>query len=216
MITPKNWETFQHYKDRAPSWIKLHRGLLDDYAFACLPVASQALAPLLWLLASEYEGGKITATEDEIAFRLRRSTHDIFDALMPLIKAGFFIKTNDVAECKQVASVPLADCDQDAIPEREGEIEEEGEGERKKDAPIRSAPAPMNDETEVYRRGKEILGQNAGGLIKNLVKAKNGSIPHARAAIEIASTKHDPREYIGAIIKGTDPPDDARARGDAW
>lgn len=81
-----------------------------------------------------------------------------------------------------------------------------------------SAPplAPMNDETEVYRRGKEILGQSSGGLIKNLIKAKHGSIPHARAAIEIASTKENPREYIGGILSGTGPPDDARARGDAW
>jgi hypothetical protein len=79
-----------------------------------------------------------------------------------------------------------------------------------------SAAAPMNDETEVYRRGKEILGTNSGGLIKNLIKAKSGSIPHARASIEIASTKQDPREYIGAIIQGTSPPDDARSRGDAW
>ncbi len=81
-----------------------------------------------------------------------------------------------------------------------------------------SAPpfAPMNDETEVFRRGKQVLGSSAGGMIKNLIKAKQGSIPHARAAIEIASTKENPREYIGGILTGTGPPDDARARGDAW
>jgi len=90
----------------------------------------------------------------------------------------------------------------------------ESDTERKKDAS--PTATPLNDETEVYRRGKEILGVNSGGLIKNLVKAKQGSIPHARAAIEIASTKHNPREYIGGIIKGVDPPNDARARGDAW
>jgi hypothetical protein len=61
ILTPKNWSSFQHYKDRAPAWIKLHRGLLDDFEFSSLPVASRALAPLLWLLASEFEGGAIDA-----------------------------------------------------------------------------------------------------------------------------------------------------------
>jgi hypothetical protein len=33
ILTPKNWKSFQHYKDRAPAWIKLHKALLDDYNF---------------------------------------------------------------------------------------------------------------------------------------------------------------------------------------
>ena len=35
----KNWAEFQHYRTRRPPWIKLHRGLLDDYAWHCLPEA---------------------------------------------------------------------------------------------------------------------------------------------------------------------------------
>lgn len=57
-LVPKNWTSFQHYKDRAPPWIRLHRGLLDDYEFQCLPVASRALAPMLWLLASAETSGE--------------------------------------------------------------------------------------------------------------------------------------------------------------
>ena len=49
-IRPKNWHSFQHYKDRDPTWIKLHKKLLDDYEFQSLPLASRALAPMLWLL----------------------------------------------------------------------------------------------------------------------------------------------------------------------
>lgn len=113
-ITPKNWASFQHYKDRAPSWIKLHRGLLDDYAFSRLPVASRALAPLLWLLASEYEGGKITSTLDELAFRLHTTPGEVAEALNPLIEAGFF--TTD--------SAPLAQCKQPASLEKRREQEE--------------------------------------------------------------------------------------------
>ena len=32
-----NWDQYQHYKDRDPTWIKLYARLLDDYEFATLP-----------------------------------------------------------------------------------------------------------------------------------------------------------------------------------
>src|SRR5512139_3348117 len=112
-LTPKNWSEFQHYKDRKPAWIKLHRSLLDDYEFACLPLASRALAPLLWLLASEYEDGEITCNDEALAFRLRMSLKDLRIALNPLIEHGFF--TSD--------SVPLADCKQVASLEKEKETQ---------------------------------------------------------------------------------------------
>lgn len=108
ILTPKNWNGFQHYKDRSPSWIKLHRGLLDDFEFCCLPVASRALAPFLWLLASEYEDGRIDASLDALAFRLRMTRGDLADALSPLIESGFFN-----------ASEALAEREQDSIPEKE-------------------------------------------------------------------------------------------------
>jgi hypothetical protein len=90
----------------------------------------------------------------------------------------------------------------------------EGKGREEDAAP--SAAAPNSEEVELFRRGKQILGGSSGGLIKNLIKAKQGSFALARAAIETSSTKENPREYIGAILGGTGPPDDARARGDAW
>jgi hypothetical protein len=47
-----------------------------------------------------------------------------------------------------------------------------------------------------------VLGKQAGGLISKLLAAKQKNIALARAAIEQASTKSDPREYIGRIISG--------------
>lgn len=52
----KNWAEFQHYKDRNPPWIKLHRALLDDYEFSCLQDASKAHLILIWLFASQKDG----------------------------------------------------------------------------------------------------------------------------------------------------------------
>jgi hypothetical protein len=85
-----------------------------------------------------------------------------------------------------------------------------GKGKRKNAAD--AAPA-RTEEADLFHRGKAILGDSAGGLIKNLIKAKAGSIALARAAIETASTKQDPREYIAACIHG---PEAAAQRPNGW
>jgi hypothetical protein len=121
-LKPKNWDKFQHYKDRCPPWIKLHRDLLNDRAFMGLPLASKALAPLLWLLASESKDGCFQADSAELEFRLRIASKDIDAGLKPLIDKGFFV----------IASGVLAECLQDAIPERETETEGETEKRQKK------------------------------------------------------------------------------------
>ena len=48
----RNFEQFQHYKERNPIWIKLYCSLLDDYEFAQLPDQTKFHAVGLMLLAS--------------------------------------------------------------------------------------------------------------------------------------------------------------------
>lgn len=129
MLRPKNWRTFQHYNKRRPPWIKLHRSLLDNCEFQCLHVASKALAPCLWLLASESENGEIKQEPRQIAFRLRMSEKDFKEAIKPLIKENFFECSDEMlAWCKHDDSNMLP-------PETETETEkteteEEGRGAR--------------------------------------------------------------------------------------
>ena len=113
----KNWAEFQHYKDRSPPWIKLHRALLDDFHFTSLPLASKALAPMLWLLAAESKDGTVNLDPEWLAWRLRIPADDVREGLSPLIERGFLI----------TASKPLAPRLQPATPETEGEAEGEGE-----------------------------------------------------------------------------------------
>ena len=122
LLQPKNWAVFQHYKDRCPPWIKLHRDLLNDRVFMRLPIASKALAPMLWLLASETKDGQFDGSLDELVFRLHITPKEYEDGLKPLIDNGFFT----------IASGVLAECYQVAIPEREGETERETETEKSK------------------------------------------------------------------------------------
>ncbi len=102
-IRPKNWDDFQHYKDRRPTWIKLHRTLLDDFEFHSLPLASRALAPMLWLLAGDYENAQIPLDYAMLGFRFRMSAKEIEQAIKPLIDNGFFNLYGDasdlLAEC---------------------------------------------------------------------------------------------------------------------
>ena len=189
ILTPKNWKSFQHYRDRSPAWIKLHKGLLDDFEFACLPVASKALAPLLWLLASEYEDGKIDATLDKLAFRLHMTRGDLANALSPLVEKGFFD-----------ASDPLAERKQDAILEKEEEREIEGE--KRKNS---RADSPSNEDFENFKKDYPKRAGNYGWKAaerKYLALVKTGVSPHAihsavqRHAEEMRKLKRIGTEFV--------------------
>lgn len=181
-ITPKRWSEFQHYKDRSPVWIKLHRKLLDDFAFNRLPLASRALAPMLWLLASEYDDGKITATNEEIAFRLRTTEQDLVDALKPLIESGFFLSDSD----------PLAARKQSAIPEKETETQVETE-EEKKDSSLRSDwPPDFREQFWIAYPRKS----GKAGAIRELERVrKRSDVPWARvlSAVQAYAATADPQ-----------------------
>ena len=121
LLQPKNWAVFQHYKDRCPPWIKLHRDLLNDRSYMRLPIASKALAPMLWLLASESKDGVFDGSLDELVFRLHITEKDYQDGVKPLIDNNFFT----------VVSGVLAERLQTAIPETERETETETKKEKK-------------------------------------------------------------------------------------
>jgi biotin operon repressor len=161
-LIPKNWASFQHYKDRNPPWIKLHKGLLNDRAYTRLPLASKALAPLLWLLASESKDGSFNADVEEIAFRLRMSEKEVSQGLSPLIKAGFFIEevssaSNALAGCQQVAPESCS--------------ETETETETKAEAPAGAFVLPEWIPAEAWAGYVEMRSKKKGGAMT--VRARN-------------------------------------------
>ena len=50
----KNFERFQHYKDRSPPWIKLYSAVLRDYEFSQLPLAQRYQLIVILLLAYQH------------------------------------------------------------------------------------------------------------------------------------------------------------------
>jgi len=117
----KNWQQFQHYKNRRPPWIKLYRDLLDDPEWHELDGDSAKILVMLWLIASDDNktDGKLPAIK-KLAFRLRMTERQ---ASGHIINLAHWIEYD--------ASEVLADCNQVAIPETETETETEGETEKR-------------------------------------------------------------------------------------
>ena len=70
MYKIKNWNDFQHFKDRSPIWIKVYRGLLNDIEWANLEPIDAKILVELWLLGSETDG--YLPDIKTISFRLRK------------------------------------------------------------------------------------------------------------------------------------------------
>ena len=120
----RNWEKFQHYKQRTPPWIKVYRSLLDEPEFYELSGDAAKTLIYLWLIASE-KGGYLPDSK-VLAFRLRMDINTL---------------ESYISELKNyIASTTLAQCEQNACLETETdtEVEKEIEGkarERAKEYP---------------------------------------------------------------------------------
>jgi hypothetical protein len=89
----KNFERFQHYKDRSPPWIKLYNELLEDYDFGLLPDALKGQLMCIWLLASRMEN-KLPFDAKWLAKKINaNSPVDIHHLLI----AGFIVPHDPVA-----------------------------------------------------------------------------------------------------------------------
>lgn len=68
-------------------------------------------------------------------------------------------------------------------------------------------PSPTPSETpsqiaerDLFKRGKELCGARAGGMITALIRSKDYDLKAAREVVDTAATKSDPREFIAAAI----------------
>ena len=84
-IKIKNWSKFQHFKDRRPPWIKLHRDILEQRDITLISDCSFRVLVGLWLLASEDEDMQGGLPDiDDISFRLRIDKAKVTKALSEL------------------------------------------------------------------------------------------------------------------------------------
>lgn len=153
----KNFEKFQHYKDRAPPWIKLYNGLLEDYEFGLLPDASKMHLIAIWLLASR-SSNKIPYDAKWVAGRINATT--TVD-LKLLSERGFIV----VDQClEQAASNPIAEC----------LTREEGQVERKEEKNPSSATRPSGDED--FENLKKVYPSRKGNYAWKAAERKFNSL----------------------------------------
>jgi hypothetical protein len=107
IIKIRNWEEHQHYKNRNPPWIRLHKKILDDPDFHDLSGYDFKLLAMCWLVASEDKSmeGNLPCSR-KLAFRLRISEEELFSFIS---RVSSWIYTDD--------SEVLASCEQDAVPD---------------------------------------------------------------------------------------------------
>ena len=117
----KNWDRFQHFKDRKPIWIKLYRDLLDDLNWHELDPKSAKALVMIWLIASEDLG--ILPETKTLAFRLRMSEKETKEVVTRL---SSWLEQDDINA--------ISEGYQDDMPEKRRE-ETEKEKEKEIEAP---------------------------------------------------------------------------------
>lgn len=97
IVIPK-WDEFQHYKNRDPSWIKLHRSLASDPAWIGLSGHDRAVLVGLWL---EYASSNC---------QVRLDTRSITRRLALRVTTATIERLNHAGFIEVSASKPLAQC----------------------------------------------------------------------------------------------------------
>lgn len=205
LLQPKNWAVFQHYKDRCPPWIKLHRDLLNDRVFMRLPIASKAIAPMLWLLASESKDGVFDGSLDELVFRLHITKKEYQDGIKPLIDNDFFVLVSGV----------LAERKQTAIPE----TETEGETEKETDTPEGVSVEVWESFVKQRKARKAQITERVMKSIREQAKIAGWNLDDALNEIVIrnwqtfkadwVATKPNPADRVRLTVPASNEPDPA-------
>lgn len=94
----RNWRRFQHYKDRNPPWIKLHREILSSRDWVTLDNNGRALAIACMVLAAGTEDGSF---DGDLDFVCRVAYFETVD-FQPLIACGFLEIEDDASDCKRM------------------------------------------------------------------------------------------------------------------
>ena len=106
----RNWDEFQHYKHRSPTWIKLYNRITESEDWIMGDDAAK-FAMLLCLLAASKKEGRVPADPEY----LRRMMHLTQQPnIQGLLDSGFLIEESCEEENEQNASNVLSLCKQDA------------------------------------------------------------------------------------------------------
>lgn len=124
-LSIREWKRFQHYKDRDPPWIKLHRELLTSRTWVSLDDASRVLAIACMLLAAGTDN-KIPADK---AYLRRVAYLNADPDWLPLVRTQFLDLIDESGNVLAPASTMLANRTECSSEERRAE-ERQSRGEK--------------------------------------------------------------------------------------
>jgi len=151
----KDWNKFQHYKERNPPWIKLETDVFMKYEFGSLSDASKLLAVCIWTLASRSRDPKLGLVPADLEYIKRQcNLGDLIkiEHLKELVNQGYIID----------ASNALADCKQIAIPETYSKEAYSKEGEAKSFAIEESRLQEILKQFDIFWQDFPTNGRNKG------------------------------------------------------
>lgn len=179
-----NWSKMQHYKDRSPPWIKLHRDLLTSETWVSSSNDDRVLAIAIMMLAADTDN-LIPANPRYIQ---RRAYLDSPPDLSGLVALNFI----EIIDENEDASKPLAN----ARPEGETEGEESSVSNETADDP------PASDPDKLFWDGaKAYLGPNKASLIGKWVKDHGKQAVIAAISAAQAERAVDPTQFITGILR---------------
>jgi len=164
----KNWEEFQHFKDRNPIWIKLYRKLLDDKQWYDLDPAAAKLLVMLWLLASENQGE--LPTIPDIAFRLRLAEKHVS---LSISRLSHWLIQDDIKMISGRYQDDILETETETESETESERELETDQETETDPAISSQSLTVDRVVEGWNAIPGIIpAQSITGPIKKRLAAR--------------------------------------------
>lgn len=157
----REWSKYQHYKNRNPPWIKLHRELLSSQTWVSLDDASRVLAIASMMLAALNDN----KTPYDLTYIRRVAYLNSEPDFAPLLRTGF-------VEIIDVSDNVLADASilhTNARPETERETEEE-----KKRSSARKARGTLPNSAQLSKATGETRHSRIHKMIMAAYQEQNG------------------------------------------
>lgn len=177
------WDEFQHYKDRDPPWIKLHRKLLTSETWVTLDDASRVLAVALMLLAAGTDN-KIPANPEYLT---RVAYLNSAPDWRPLVNVRFIDLIDENGKPLATASTPIATDTECSSEERQIRSDQ-----RRSDTSAAAPPA--------RKVSRETSTDPDWWLDFKLAYPNRAGDPNWRGAHKAANARisegHDPRDFL--------------------
>lgn len=200
VISLREWDSFQHYKDRDPPWIKLYRNVLTGEAWVMGTDLSRLVQVASTLLAVRYKN-KIPYNLELIkrVLNLGCDLTALASAFEHLRTYKFVDFTGEIVDLAQDASALLASCPSEKSREEKTRIE------KIREEPMSATPTVPSGIKGVFNHWRQIHGHPKSALTSKrvvLIRKALQAYSEADLCMALSGYKNSPH-HMGANPAGT-------------